>query len=135
MHFTPYLNFDGQCKEAFTFYQKVLGGTLEVMTHGESPIAGEVSPDWNDLVMHARLDTGESAILGSDAPLGEHEPARGIYVTLHVSEPAEAERIFHALAEGGNVTVPLEKNFWAERFGMLTDRYGTPWMVNCAITG
>jgi len=131
MRFTPYLNFDGQCKEAFTFYQQVFGGTLLAMqTHGDSPIAGEVPSEWHERVLHACLLVGDSMVMASDSPPGSHEPVRGLYISVHIDDPAEAERVFEALAEKGTVTMPMEKTFWAERFGMLTDRYGTPWMIN-----
>jgi PhnB protein len=132
MQIAPYLNFDGQCAEAFRFYEKVLGGKILVMqTHGESPIAGEVPPGWHDRVLHARLAVGDQVLMGSDSPPEHYQKPQGLYVALQIDDPADAERIYHALAENGTVTMPLEKTFWAERFGMLVDRFGTPWMVNC----
>ncbi|HET8654046.1 MAG TPA: VOC family protein [Longimicrobiaceae bacterium] len=131
MQVMPYLNFDGQCAEAFRFYEQVLGGRIDVMqTHGESPIACEVPSDWHERILHARLVAGDLVLLGSDTPPGYHERPRGLYIALMVDDPSDAERIFHALAQGGKVTMPLERSFWAERFGMLVDRFGTPWMVN-----
>jgi len=82
-------------------------------------------------VMHARLIVGDEVLMGSDAPPDRYEPMKGITVTLGVDEPADAERIFSALAEGGTVQMPIQQTFWAARFGMLTDRFGTPWMINC----
>lgn len=132
MQLVPYLNFDGQCREAFQFYEKVLGGKLEAMTtHGESPIAGEVPSTWRDRVLHARLMVRGQVLMGSDAPPGHYQKPQGLYVSVQVDTPADAERVFHALAEKGTVTMPLEETFWASRFGMLVDRFGTPWMVNC----
>ncbi|MDQ3557459.1 MAG: VOC family protein [Gemmatimonadota bacterium] len=135
MQFTPYLNFDGQCAEAFRFYEQVLGGELEMQTHGDSPIAGEVPPETHDLILHARLKVGDALLMASDSPSEHYEKPQGLYVSIQVDDPADAERIFHALAENGKVTMPIEKTFWAERFGMLVDRFGTPWMVNCDQAG
>lgn len=132
MRVIPYLNFDGQCAEAFRFYERVLGGTIEaMMTHGDSPIAGDVPSEWHDRIMHARLVVRGQVLMGSDSPPGHHHTPQGMSVSLHVDDPADAERIFHALAEDGTVTMPIQRTFWAERFGMLVDRFGTPWMVNC----
>ena len=129
MRMTPYLNFDGQCAEAFRFYERVLGGTLEVQTHGDSPIAEHVPPEWHDRILHARLVVGDAVLMGSDTPPNEEAKPQGMAVSLQVRDAAEADRIFAALVEGGSVTMPLEKTFWAERFGMLVDRFGIPWMV------
>lgn len=133
MQVNPYLNFDGQCEEAFRFYEQVLGGKIEaMMTHGESPIAGEVPSEWHDRILHARLVVGDQVLMASDSPPEYYQKPQGLYVSLHVEDPAEAERIFRALAEGGTVTMPFQKTFWAAGgFGMLTDRFGTPWMINC----
>jgi PhnB protein len=132
MQLVPYLNFDGQCAEAFRLYERVLGGKIESMlTHGASPIAGEVPSQWHDRIMHARLVLGNQVLMGSDSPPEHYVKPEGVYVSLQVDAPADAERIFRALAEKGKVTMPLEKTFWAARFGMLVDRFGIPWMVNC----
>ncbi|HEX9942126.1 MAG TPA: VOC family protein [Thermoanaerobaculia bacterium] len=133
MQFTPYLNFNGQCAEAFRLYEQVLGGKVELMmTHGESPIADQVPPDWHERIMHARLTVGDQVLMGSDSPPEHYAKPQGLYVSIHVDKPADAERIFKALAENGTVKMPFEKTFWAAGgFGMLVDRFGTPWMVNC----
>ena len=81
--------------------------------------------------MHAKLTFGDSVLMGSDAPPNDYQTPRGISVSLHIKEPAEAERIFHALAENGKVAMPIQQTFWSVRFGMLTDQFGIPWMVNC----
>ena len=133
MQLNPYLVFDGRCAEAFRFYEKTLGGKIEAMlTHGETPAAEHVDASWHDKIMHANLKVGDLDLMGSDAPPQYYEQPRGISVALHVADAREGERIFNALADGGTVTMPLEKTFWAERFGMVTDRFGIPWMVNCA---
>ncbi len=133
MRVNPYLNFDGQCAEAFRLYERVLGGKSEaMMTHGESPIAGEVPPTWHGRILHARLVVGDQVLMGSDSPPEMYQKPQGLYVSLQVEGSADARRIFDALAENGTVTMPFEKTFWAAGgFGMLVDRFGTPWMINC----
>lgn len=132
MQTVPYLTFAGDCEAAFRFYERILGGKAEIQTHGESPMAGEVPPAWHSLVLHAYLSTGGAVLMGSDSPPDRHEKPQGVSVSLHVESPAEAERIFAALAEGGTVTMPMAETFWSPRFGMLVDRFGIPWMVNCS---
>lgn len=131
MRITPYLNFDGQCEEAFRHYERVLGGRIEFMqSFGDSPMSGEVPPGWHDRILHAHLVVGEAELMASDTPPGQYSPPGDLHVALHLDDASEAERIFHALADGGKVTMPLEKTFWAERFAMLVDRYGIPWTLN-----
>ena len=128
----PYLNFNGQCRAAFEFYAQCLGGQIEaMMTHGESPVAGDVPPDWTDSILHAYLVAVDAVLMGSDAPPDHYETPRGLYVSLSVNTPDEAERIFQLLAENGTVQMPIDETFWAARFGMLVDQFGTPWMINC----
>lgn len=132
MQLTTYLNFDGQCEAAFKFYEQCLGGKIEEMhTHGETPAAEHVSSEWQDKIMHARLVVGDGVLMGSDAPPEHYEEAKGFSVSLQIDDVDDAERIFHALAEGGTVRMPIQETFWAARFGMLVDRFGIPWMVNC----
>lgn len=133
MRINPYLFFNGQCEEAFKFYEKCLGGQIGTMIkNGESPIADETRPELQNQVLHTTLIIGDEMLMGSDSPPEYYERARGSYVSLNVDEPAEAERIFKELAHGGEVRMQLETTFWARRFGMVVDRFGTPWMVNCA---
>ncbi|MGH7559611.1 MAG: VOC family protein [Gemmatimonadales bacterium] len=129
-----YLSFNGNCREAFELYQKVLRGKIESsFTFGETPGSEQVPADARDRIMHTTLKVGDQVIMGSDMPPGQpYEAPRGIYVSINVDETAEAERIFRELSEGGQVVLPIDKTFWAERFGMTVDRFGTPWMVNCA---
>ena len=128
----PYLNFNGQCRKAFTFYEQCLGGQIVmIQTHADSPIAGEVPSEWHDRILHARLVVGDAVLMGSDSPPEHYAPPQGLYVSVQVDDPADADRIFHALAENGMVTMPIEETFWAARFGMVVDRFGTPWMINC----
>jgi len=132
MQVNPYLFFNGNCEAAFKFYEKVLGGKIDaMMTHEGTPAAGQVPPEWQKKILHARLSIGDEVLMASDAPPDRHESMKGFSVTLGVDKPAEAERIFHALAKDGTVKMPIQETFWAVRFGMLVDQFGTPWMINC----
>ena len=132
MQINPYLNFSGQCDAAFKFYEKVLGGKITgVMTFGNSPMASQAPPGWGDKVMHAHMTVGDAAIMGSDAPPERFQKPQGFAVSLQVKTPSEGERIFKGLSENGQVTMPYQKTFWSAGFGMLTDRFGIPWMINC----
>ena len=131
MRIDPYLNFDGNCRDAFRFYERVLGGKIEMMqTHGDSPMKDQTPREWHDKVLHARLTVGNAALMGSDAPPAMREKPQGTWVSVDVDQPADAERIFAALSESGQVRMPMQKTFWG-LFGMTVDRFGTPWMVNC----
>jgi len=133
MKVDPYLNFDGNCAEAFRFYEQLLGGQIEtMMTFGESPMADQTPPGNRDQIMHVSMLVDGQRIMASDAPAGYYQKPQGIYVSLNVERAADARRIFDAFAEGGTVTMPFEKTFWAVGgFGMVIDRFGTPWMINC----
>lgn len=132
MQLNPYLNFNGQCEEAFKTYEKCLNGKIEfIMTHEQSPMADKIPPEWKKKIMHATLRFGEQVIMGADAPPQYYQQPQGFSVSISLNDPAEAERMFKELSAGGSVRMPLEKTFWAERFGMFTDRFGTPWMINC----
>ena len=130
MLLTPYLNFDGTCRAAFETYADVLGGTIEMMmSHGDSPIAGQVPADWSDRIMHARLTAGDVMLMASDVPPGHYQKPQGLFVSLMVQTPEEADRIYGALSEGGRVMQPIQSTFWSRRFAMFEDRFGTPWMI------
>lgn len=132
----PYLLFDGQCREAMEFYAECLGGNIEMMmTHGDSPMADEVAEDWRDKIIHARLRVGSWMLMASDAPPGYYEQPQGFSVQLAIDDAGRAERAFEQLAEGGTIRMPFAETFWAHRFGMLIDRYGIPWMINCESGG
>ena len=132
MKLNPYLTFDGTCQEAFKFYETVLGGKiLAMMTHADMPSDQPSPPERRDLIVHARMAIGDTLLMGSDAPAGRLQKMQGFSVTLGIDDPAEAERIYNGLAGGGTVQMPLAETFWAKKFGMLTDRFGTPWMINC----
>lgn len=132
MQINPYLHFNGRCEEAFKLYEKVLGGKIEVMLpHEGTPAASHVPPEWKKKIMHARLNVGDQVLMASDAPPGHYHQPQGFTVSITIKDPADAERIFKALADKGKITMPMDKTFWAQRFGMLVDQFGIPWMVNC----
>ena len=132
MKLNPYLMFNGNCEEAFRFYERALGGKIVAMhVHEGTPGAEHVPAEWGKKIMHARMTIGDEVLMASDAPPGHYQPMQGFSVSLNVDAPGEAERVFHAVAEGGTVRMPIQETFWALRFGMLTDRFGTPWMINC----
>ena len=132
MQLNPYLSFKGDCEAAFKFYEKCLGGKIVALVpHTGTPAEQHVPPEWRNKIMHARLTVGDEVLMGSDAPPDRYEQPKGFSVTLQVDKPADAERMFNALAGKGNVTMPIQKTFWAERFGMVVDRFGIPWMINC----
>jgi PhnB protein len=132
MRFTPYLNFNGNCAEAFKFYAQVFRTEiLMTMTYGDSPMADQTPPELKNRIMHVRLGEGENMLMGADAPPEHYHPSKGICVAIGIADPAEAERIFAELSPGGTIQMPIQETFWAKRFGMVTDRFGIPWMVNC----
>lgn len=132
MKLNPYLFFNGQCEEAFRFYEKVLGGKIvAMMTHEQTPIASTVAPAMLKKIIHARLVIKDQVLMASDAPPDRFHKPQGFSVSLMFETPEEAEKAYADLAEGGNQTMPIQETFWAHRFGMLTDRFGIPWMVNC----
>lgn len=132
MQLNPYLSFKGQCEEAFKFYAQCLGGKIAMkLTYGETPMADQTPPGWRDKIAHMRLVVDDKILMGSDAPPERHDAMKGMMVTLGIDDPVDAERVFHALAENGTVQMPIQETFFARRFGMLVDRFGTPWMVNC----
>jgi PhnB protein len=136
MRLNPYLVFNGQCEEAFRFYAECLGGSIGAMLpFAGTPAEEHVPAEWRNKVMHARLDLGDQVLMGSDDMPGRYQQPASFSVALHYNNVEEAERAFARLAEGGRITMPLEKTFWAARFGMFTDRYGVPWMVNCEQAG
>jgi PhnB protein len=130
MQLVPYLSFDGNCREAFEFYQQVLGGEItDMISHRDMGIdIGD--PAWHDKIMHANLLVNGEQLMGGDRPPGSDGSPQGFSVSMHLEADSEAERIYAALAEGGSVLMPLDKTEWSSRFGMLTDKYGTPWIIN-----
>lgn len=132
MQLNPYIHFNGQCEAAFQLYQRCLGGKIEaMMTYAGTPAEEHVSPDWRNKIMHACLVADNTVLMGSDARADHYKPPSGFSVSVQIKDSTEAERIFNALAENGKVHMPIQPTFWAARFGMLTDQFGIPWMVNC----
>jgi PhnB protein len=132
MDLNTYLVFDGQSEAAFKSYEKVLGGKiLMMMRMGDVPSDKPVSKDQANRIMHICLQVGDRLLMASDVPAEHFKKPQGFHVNIAVKDPVEAERIFSALSEGGKVEMPIAETFWAKRFGMFTDRFGTPWMVNC----
>jgi PhnB protein len=132
MQVNPYLFFEGRCQEAFEFYAELLGGQIEAMlTYEGTPVADDVPAEWRSKIIHARMVVGNQVLMASDAPPDRQQKLEGFSVNINVDSPAEAERIFNALKENGTVTMPFGETFWSQRFGMLVDRFGIPWMVNC----
>ena len=128
MKMNTYVNFAGKCAEAFRFYEKHLGGKVGMMmTHGQAPDQSKVSPEMKNAVLHARISVGGTELMGADIPSAE--PMRSAYLSLGVDSDAEAERIFAALSDGGQVFMTMAETFFATRFGQLRDRYGINWMV------
>ncbi len=128
MKMHTYVNFPGTCAEAFRYYEKQLGGKLGMMmTHGQAPDQSKVSPEMKDAVLHARITVGGTELMGADIP--NAQPMRSAYLSLGVDSDAEAERIFSALSEGGEVFMPMQETFFATRFSQLRDRFGVNWMI------
>ena len=132
MQISPYLSFRGDCEAAFTFYERCLGGRLGmIFRYSGSPMGDQVPADWQDKVMHGSLTVAGLALMGGDVAPDRYEEPKGFSLSIQIDSTADAERIFDALAAGGRVVMPLEKTFWASRFGMLVDRFGIPWLINC----
>lgn len=136
MHLNPYLYYNGDCEAAFKFYETALGGKITaMMPHEGSPAAGQAPPEWLHKIMHARMEIGGHVLMGGDAPPGHFRPQQGFSVSLNIADPAEADRVFTVLAEGGAVHMPIQETFWAQRFAMFNDKFGIPWMINCEKPG
>ena len=132
MEVNPYLSFKGECEAAFKFYAQCLGGQLgPIFRYGGSPMAAQAPADWSDRVMHGSLTLGAQTLMGADVTPDRYEDPKGFSLSIQIESTAEAERIFSELANGGRVMMPLERTFWAARFGMVVDRFGIPWLINC----
>lgn len=128
----PYLLFDGNCREAMEFYADCLGATIVAMiTTGETPMAEECAGTLRDRIAHARLRAGTWTLMASDCPSEYYKQPQGLSVQIALDDVDRAQQAFERLAEGGAVHMPFEETFWAHGFGACTDRYGTPWMINC----
>jgi PhnB protein len=129
MAFHPYLFFGGNCREAFMRYKEIFGGELVLIAMKDMPSDQPVPPDQEDLIMHAALMPDGQLLMGSDDPTDGFGPVRGMQVNYAVDDVADAEKVFAALAEGGEITLPIAETPWSPMFGMCIDRFGTPWMV------
>ena len=128
----PYLSFNGQCEEAFTLSARVFGGQVgAIFRYAGSPMAHQAPPGWQDKVMHGSVRIGALELNGADVASAHDGVPKAFSLSVQIKSVAEAERIFEALAQDGKVMMPLEETFWAARFGMVTDRFGIPWMINC----
>jgi PhnB protein len=128
----PHLHFKGNCREAFESYVDTFGGRIVfAMTYGEMPVASQTPPESRDQIAHARIEFGGQFLLGCDSPGDRYQTPQGFNVMAAIDSPDEAERVFSKLAQGGTIQMPFQETFWARRFGMCTDRFGIPWMVNC----
>jgi PhnB protein len=136
MQVNPYLSFNGQCEAAFKFYEQVLGGQLgDIFRYAGTPLAHQVPTDWQDKVMHGSITVGGQVLMGGDVAPDRYEAPTGFSLSIQIKDATEAERIFRELSHAGSMVMPLEKTFWAERFGMVIDRFGIPWMINCEGSG
>jgi PhnB protein len=130
MRISIHLWFDGQCEAAFRFYHRLLGGEITtMMKYGDSPLADTVEPRWRDRILHATLRLGEQELLGADVMPKDYARPQGFYALLSLPGLAEAKRVFDALADGGSIHMPLQKTFWSEGFGVVTDRFDVPWEI------
>ena len=130
MKLYTYLNYGGNCRQAFEFYAEHLGATITLLTtHGEVPDPSGVPPEWRNAVLHARIELGGTVVMGADIPPYRFQPMRSAYLTLMLDSVEETERIYALLADGGQIFMKLEETFFAKRFAMLRDRFGTSWML------
>src|SRR3954451_19010454 len=130
MRLHTYLNYGGNCAQAFRFYEQHLGGKITMMmTHGQQPNANDVPPEAKDAILYARMSIGETEVMGSDVPPDRFQPMRSVYLSLTVSSTEEAERIYALLSDGGQIFMPMQETFFALRFAMLRDKFGTSWMI------
>ena len=134
MKLSVYLNYPGRCEQAFRFYEQHLGGKISMLQrHGEQPDSSRLPLDWGSRILHARMEIGGTVVMGADVPGAE--PVRSSYLTLTVDTPDEAERLYALLAEGGQIFMKMEETFFAKRFAMLRDQFGTSWMLLCEPPG
>lgn len=132
MQVNPYLSFNGQCEAAFAFYAQCLGGQRgAIFRYAGSPMADQVPPGWDDKVMHGSVTVGQQVLMGADIAPDHYVAPKGFSLSVQIGTTTEAERVFHELGSGGTVVMPLEKTFWAARFGVLVDRFGIQWQINC----
>ena len=130
MHLHTYLNYGGNCEAAFRFYEQHLGGKITMMMkHGEMPDPSQVAPEWKNAVLHARIELGGTVLSAADVPPERFQPMRSAYLALSLDSIEEAERIYALLSDGGQIFMKMEETFFAHRFAMLRDKFGTSWMI------
>ena len=131
MRLDIYVNYRGNCEQAFRFYEEHLGGRITGMIRHRDQPHPNIPADWQEKVMHGSLTIGQQVLLGADVAPDRYEAPKGFSLSLQLRDTTEAERIFYELATDGRVVLPLEKTFWAARFGMVVDRFGIPWLIKC----
>ena len=130
MRLNTFLNFGGNCEQAFRFYEQHLGGTITMlMRRAEQPEQGATWPGWEQSIQYAIMNIGQTQLMGSDVPPDRFQPMRSVYLSLEVETAADAERIWRLLTEGGHILMPMQETFFANRFGQVRDKFGTSWMV------
>ena len=130
MQLHTYLNYGGNCEDAFKFYERHLGGKITMlMRHGEAPNGNNMPADWSRKVLHARMNLGGTELLGADIPTDRFQPIRSAYLSLTLESDKDADRVFALLSDGGQVFMPMQETFFASRFAMLRDKFGTSWML------
>ena len=130
MKLDVYLNYGGNCEQAFRFYEQHLGGKITMLArHGEQPNAGNVPANWRNAVLHARIEFGKTVLMGADIPPDRFQPMRSAYLTLSADSAEQAELLYALLTDGGQIFMKMEETFFASRFAMLRDKFGTSWML------
>jgi PhnB protein len=130
MKLYAYLNYGGNCEQAFRFYEQHLGGKVTMMvTHAQNPNANQVPPEWKNAILHARISLGETELMGADIPPDRFQPMRSAYLSLIIGSSEEAERVYALLSDGGQIFMPMQETFFAFRFAQLRDKFGTSWMI------
>ena len=131
MRFRPHVTFNGECEAAFRMYERCFGGTIALLRYGDSPMKQQTSPELHDKIVNATLSVDDAPVLsGADVSGDAYRQPTGFDVLVNIEDVARAEHVFNALADGGTVQLPLQQTFWAARFGMVVDRFGTPWKIN-----
>ena len=131
MHISPHLMFDGQCSAAFRRYHQLLGGELQMLRFGDSPVAADVEPGWHDRIVHVTLKLGEFELTGADVLSSDYQEPQGFSVMLTIEDTVKGERLFNELARSGRIRYPFQQTFWSPGYGVVVDEFGIPWEINC----
>ena len=132
MQLNSYLHFGGQCEEAFKFYEKVFGGKMgDIFRYENAPDGQPIPADWRKKIMHVSMTIGDQLLMGMDAPPDRFSKPQGFHINIAMKKASDGKKVFDELSEGGKIVMPFAATFWAPGFGMMVDRYGIPWMVNC----